>query len=70
MMLNQHSVKILLAVEHSFKICSADRLQLQADWMILENNEKATLNIKMHDCFQHPIWYNWPSLYIKSIHQH
>ena len=29
--------------------------------MILEHNEKATLNIKMHDCFQNPIWYNWPS---------
>ena len=37
MTLIQHSVKIRLAVQHLF--------ESQANWLMLENNEKATLNI-------------------------
>ena len=41
-MLIQHSVKIWLAAQHSVK----SRL-LQADWLILENDEKASLNVNI-----------------------
>ena len=47
MMLVLHLVKVWWAVKNSVKVWLAVKLQLQADWMIPENNEKATLNIKM-----------------------
>ena len=44
MLILYFSVKILSAVQHSVKTGSR---VLQADWLILENNEKATLNLYM-----------------------
>ena len=37
----------MMLVQHTDKICLAAQLQLQAHWFILENNEKATLNINV-----------------------
>ena len=63
MMLIQHSV-------NSDWLVDTQSREPQADWLILENNEKATLNINMpycmyiiHDCLQ----YKYQSLIVSRL---